>query len=266
VAIDTSNGKDGWAGYETLAADLESIGKVLRTFNLSTDGIPSCINIIFITSVNSFDSCLTTPYNATEATQIRDWVSAGGKLALNGEWGAACGVGTAPVINAFNETWNGDFNFGFTPFDSGVNYDPDNPAVLWNGVNNFTLFAYSTFTATAGVVAQDDLGMPIVIAETFGEGCLVKVGDSDWNADIDNFILETDNEQLAVNIFKYLQTCVAAPPVGGEIMPLSMASLFTAGLFTTTAGWALTAFAAGIGASIAALIRMRRRKVKASDL
>jgi hypothetical protein len=58
------------------------------------------------------------------------------------------------------------------------------------------------------------------------------------------------------------------PPtvVGGEIMPISMASLFTAGLFTSAAGWALPAVAAGIGASIAAIIRMRRRKVKARDV
>lgn len=206
VAWDISHGATT-DDHIILIRDLNDEGYIVRTIDLSIDGIPDCVKYLVITT-QAFNSCLTNPYNATEVNLIVDSVQKGLGLFLLNEWGWSCGQGTAPIADALGATWNGNMNVGWDIFSSGNgNYNPDNPATLFKDVPSWQEFAASDYTTDAGVVVITDSGTPATIAKSVEQGCVVITGDSNWIAD--NWIGSASNRNLATNVFKFLDECTS---------------------------------------------------------
>ncbi|MBI3934726.1 MAG: hypothetical protein HY316_08520 [Acidobacteria bacterium] len=202
IAWDTFNGGTT-ADHTILVGDLQALGYTVRTIN-TANGIPACVRKLLITS-QAFNGCLLTPFPAAQVTAIANWVQAGGELFLLNEWGFLCGSATGPIATPLGATWNGNQSASQV-YTANANYDPNNPATLFNGVATWAEFAGSDYTAAQNVVATTNAGVPALIAGPVQSGCVVIVGDSNLIADL--WIVEEDNRALASNAFVFLNECV----------------------------------------------------------
>jgi hypothetical protein len=143
--------------------------------------------------------------------------------------------------------------------DNGTQNDLDD----WNAADHGTFLDLPPGT---DVIISNEDG-PAAIQYSFGSGKVIAHLNTDAWRYQGCFGGDgcTPNFKFVANDIAYQDALTERIVVGGEILPISMASLFTAGLLTGAAGWAGPAFMAGIGASIAAIIRMRRNKLKESE-
>ncbi len=249
VAYDVSKNQDPSA-VTTMLTDLEANGFTVREVNISTQGIPSCIVKLVVSALQTNLSCIASGYSNAEANLIANWVSGGGELVLVSE-NAGCDFGfTSPVVTAMGATLipNGISQV----LVSGVDYDPNNPATMWNGVNTWEVGAASEYSLpTPGVVATyaatDNAAK---IAKSFGAGCVVMVGNADHHRELGgNNIFDRDHRTLALNNFLFLNECAAPSAIGGEIIPLDTTMILVAGT-QTAAAWMIPVIVSGIGFAI----------------
>jgi len=252
VGIVTSNGFTG-NSLDNLIPALEADNFVIRTVSNIANGIPECVVKIAIFNTDG-GACQNTPFTQAELDSIEDYVNNGGALALFNEL-SGCSS-TNAISQVFGETPNANSvpNEVMTP---GVNFDPNNPATLFDGINEFH------YNAAGGdyqpspdaVITHVGTGNPVMIAKESGEGCVLMIGDGDWIQR--DFILAGDNLQMGVNIFKFLNECIS-PIVGGEFLPIDSTALLLAGL-QTSAIWIIPTLAGLAGAGFY-LIKFRTNK------
>ena len=258
VAFDVSQGQDPSLAYPTMISDLETNGFVVKTVNISLESeVPNCIVKLVISSAATGGSCIDSTYLAADITKITNFVNNGGAAYVSGEREACSGTGTEvlEVINAFGVTTT--FTDAVETLTSGVNYDSNIPATLWNGVNSFFVNGVTEFNLpTDGVVATySGTGNGAVIAKEFGQGCVLIYGNSEHHMDL--AIGVADNQVLALNSFLYLNECIA-PKVGGEFLPIDTTALLVAGI-QTNAVWILTALAGIASAAFGTLYITSKR-------
>jgi len=239
--------------YGTVMSDLSAQGFTVREINISTDGIPSCVVKLVVPSLGN-GQAVNTPYTAGEIDLIVDFVNNGGGLFLLNEHISCC-QGTSGLADAFGAPTLGTSQSQV--FISGVDFDPNDPATLYNGVSVFQYFSGNSYDTVDGVKATYSSGATALIAKEFGSGCVVITGDSNWASDIGNFVFTNDNRQLANNVFAFLNECIS-PVVGGELLPIDSTALMLAGL-QTSAIWMLPVLAGAAGAS-AYYIKTRMNK------
>ena len=179
VAWDLSNGATT-GDHTLLISDLVAAGFTIRTINIAVDSIPPCLHHLVITT-QAFNACLTSVYPAPLVDLVRNSVRAGLGLFLLNEWGVSCGQGSAPIANALGAAWNGNFGASQT-FFAGTDFDPNNPATLFQGVSSWQQFAGSDYTASVNVVVRTNANLPAMIAGRVERGCVVIAGDSNWIA------------------------------------------------------------------------------------
>ena len=237
VAINTSNGLSP-NGFSLLITDLEAEGFVVRTVNLS-NGIPDCVVKVLIAGTNQ-GGCVGGTFNQAELDIITAFVNNGGALALFNEVSFCSGTnvvaqefGETPNANAFTETYS-----------ANTNWNPANPATLFDGVTDWFFDFGETYQSSPDAVVTRDTPFPgdepVMIVKEVGLGCVLMNGDGDW---IQNPSYgSADNAILGVNIFQFLNECIAPDVVGGEFLPIDSAALLLAGA-QTNAVWILSAFA-----------------------
>jgi len=225
--------------YDTVMSDLSAQGFTVREINISTDGIPSCVVKLVVPSLGS-NTCVNTDYTAGEIDLIVDFVNNGGGLFLLNDH-LNCGTGTVGLATALGAPTLGTaLN---QVFNSGVDFDPNNPATLFDGVNSWNFALGNSYDTVDGVKATYSNGAPSLIAKKLGSGCVVMTGDSNWASDIGIFVFQNDNRQLANNVFAFLNECVF---VGGELLPIDTTALMLAGL-QSSAIWMLPVLAGAVG-------------------
>ena len=253
VAINTSNGLSP-NGFSMLITDLEAEGFVVRTVNLS-NGIPECVVKLIIAGTNN-SQCVPGGFVQADIDIITAFVNNGGALALFNEL-SFCSA-TNPIAVAFGETPNAD-SFSET-YTANTNWDPTSPATLFDGVTDWRYVAGETYQSSPDAVVTRDSpfpgDQPVMIAKEFGQGCVLMNGDGDWIQNIAYGLL--DNSVLGVNIFQFLNECIAPEVVGGELLPIDNTALFLAGIQSSTI-WMLPALAGAAGAG-AYYIRTRMNK------
>jgi len=258
VAFETSRGVS--TSIMTLwESDLQANGFVVREFDITNQGIPDCIvKMVIKSTIPPIANCANPAYTAAESTQIANWVNDGGALLLLND-NAACGPPTHPITTALGETANvGSFD---ATFNSGTNWDPTNPSTLWNGVTSWVYLSGSDYQPSVDTVATDGVfpsGDPIVIAKEIGDGCALIMGESDWTTDLFLFIIQADNQILALNTLLFLNECIKPDIVGGELLPIDSTALMLAGL-QSSAIWMLPVLA-GIAGTGFYLIKFRTNK------
>jgi len=213
--------------YGTVMSDLSAQGFTVREINISTDGIPSCVVKLVVPSLGSGQG-VNTPYTAGEIDLILDFVNNGGGFFLLNEFVGCC-QGTSGLASAFGAPLLGTSQFQI--FISGVDFDPNDPATLYNGISTFQYLAGNSYDTVDGVKATYSGGATALIAKEFGSGCVVITGDSNWASDFGGSIFTHDNRQLANNVFAFLNDCIEDEPVvvGGTLIPIDATSLILAG-------------------------------------
>ncbi len=234
IAWDTSNGAMPGADYNhaSLIADLRAKGYIVATIDISTEGIPECVDTLVITSLSG-NSCLTDypagsfperNYGDGRQTLISNAVEQHGlALLLLGEHGlsaacpSSCGCGTMPIAEALGPDWLGNganFDFNFT---EGTHFFYDSPLSLFHNISSWGASKASTHSTYEGVVVKTLSAPPnnaIMIAKNYGSGCAVIVGDTGWASDwpfSDYNIARPGNRPLAHNVFEFLKTCPVVP-------------------------------------------------------
>jgi len=240
--------------HGTVMSDLSAQGFTVREINISTDGIPSCVVKLVVSSIGNGQG-VNTPYTAGEIDLIVDFVTNGGGLFLLNE-GPSCCTGTLGLADAFGAPTLGTSQFQV--FNSGVDFDPNDPATLYNGVSAFEYFAGNSYDTVDGVKATYSSGATALIAKEFGSGCVVITGDTNWASDIGSGVFTNDNRQLANNVFAFLNECISKPVVGGEFLPIDSTALVLAGL-QTSAIWMLPVLAGVAGSAFGILYIKSRR-------
>ncbi len=190
-------------------------------------------------------SCIPTAYTAAETTLVTNFVSNGGKLWIMGE-NDGCGnpLATDLIVSALGATIVPDFLS--QTLVANVDFDPNNPMTLFQGVNSFGFIGASTYsTPTDGVVASYTGGLPAVIAKEFDDGCVLMQGgiNNIRNSEINSF----DNRAFVSNAITFLDEC-NPPVVGGEFLPIDTTALLLAGVQTPLAWMMYAVGAIGIGA------------------
>ncbi len=254
VGWDTSKGGIALGQFNTIISDLESNGFVVREVNISTQGIPDCIVKLVIPGLVTTGCVVLPVYTGAEVSLIENYVNNGGALFVISDSGVApggCAFHTLPVLAAFGITSKGPNTSPI--FDSGTNFDPNNPSTLFQGVNSFQWQVGSSYVTNDGVVATDDIfpaGNPKMVAKTVQNGCIVATSDFNW---IGSGIHLLDNRQLGLNVFTFLNECIEPEPpvVGGELLPIDSTALMLAGAQTFSWMIPLVLSVLGIGLFVA---------------
>jgi len=256
VAYENSKGQ-GTTPVGIWVTDIEANGFVVREVDISSQGIPFCVNQLIVSHLLEIgSSCITTAYNAAETTLITNFVSSGGKLWIMGE-NTNCGnpLATDLIVSALGATIVS--NTLSQTLVASVDFDPNNPATLFQGVNSFSFDGASTYsTPTAGVVASYSGGEPAVIAKEFDSGCVLMQGGINNIRNIDINLL--DNRAFVSNAITFLDECNPPVKVGGEFLPIDSTALMLAGL-QTSAIWMLPVLAGVAGSAFGVLYIKSRR-------
>jgi len=245
VAIDVSKGA-GWGLMQTLADDLVLNGFTVRTTDIETNNVPSCVVKLMINNLIEFADCQPmTPYSQTAIDRVVNFVNAGGAVLINHD-NSACDNVVDPISAAFGII---DNSVSISPgLAEGTNYLNGNPPILWDGVVSWTPIVGTSFVpsaesvATLGVFPAGDGAMEL---REPGNGCVLASPDTNWLDD--GFIGSNSHQQLALNVFLFLNDCIEDEPivVGGQIIPIDATSLLLAG--AQTFSWMIPVVLSGIG-------------------
>jgi len=213
IALDISFGQS-WARYQTAVQVLQNNGFTIRTVNIETGDIPSCVVKLSIQNDVALGppGDVVTPYSPTAVNRVVSFVNNGGALFLNTE------VNTVPsfvrtIVTAFGLTDNFDLNIGPNGFSQGTNFLVGTPPGLWDGVNVWVVDGWTTYAPSADSVATDGNfpnGNGLMVLLEPGGGCVLAGVDSNWFRDIlGGGIVIGDNQQLLLNTYLFLNECIS---------------------------------------------------------
>ena len=258
VALDVARGQS-WSNFQVVGGDLESNGFTVRTINIETGEIPSCVVKLMINNLDASAGCFGAPYSVTAVNRVVSFVNNGGAAFINHE-NAGCDEFVDPISSAFGITNNiilGQPNSNILV--KGTNFLDGNPPTLWAGVDEWFLIGWTSFVpsaesvATIGNFPNGDGAMEL---RQPGLGCVLASPDAGGLRD--TFINTNDNRQLVQNVFFFLNECIEPPVVGGEFLPIDSTALMLAGL-QTSAIWMIPTLAGLAGAGFY-LVKFRMNK------
>lgn len=222
IGYEISRGQDPSEEVDFLN-DLTAQGYSLGTVDLSSNAIPSCLDVLIIQGLAQ-NGHLSTAYTSTDGDLLKDWTASGHGLLLNGDFGS---YKTEPqaLFQAYGYSQLGNVVTDPTDFDpAGPSADPtmwviyqsDNFAShpILAGVTSLQLQASSWLTpATNAIITTDgDADPSTVPVMTFvidNAGCVVLTADSNWNATNNGVggYAKHNNAQVALQMVDWLNDC-----------------------------------------------------------
>ena len=243
VAWETTNnsppGISSVASWQIISDDIEAnLGVTVREVQF-TNSVPECIDTLVLTLC-----CVGSgPMGAVKEATIIDWVNNGGTVFIQNDFGEF-GAGHEAFLSNFGIS-SAIPGSGFNP---SLDFDANHP--IMDGVTGLVFNTYTTYLSddTLDTVAEDN-NFPdpaVMLAGTFGSGCVVITSDHNWSTDSSTFDINSlDNRIVANNIFAFLNECVIQQVVGGELLSIDSSALILAG--AQSFSWMIPLILSGIG-------------------
>ncbi len=204
--------------------NLTTQGYTVGTVNIVTEGsVPACVDVLIVHGLSG-TVALSSPYTAAEGTLLKNWVTNGHGLMINGDWSQYKDE-TQALFAAFGYYQEGTFvrdptdhdpqgpvNF----LDSWVIYQNDNFAdqPIFAGVASLQLQTGSWLSPIDNSIVQTDADavpsqVSVMAAFVEGTGCVFLSSDSNWYATDDGIgaYAKQNNAQVASQLVGWLNDC-----------------------------------------------------------